>query len=308
MKHTKQSQNLNFIGITCFIVLLLLGNMTYGQIKRDTLRLFIIGNSFSQNATTYLDQIAKENGKILIIGRAEIGGCSLERHWSHTAAFETDSTDAKGKPYKGRSLKLLLSEQPWDIVTIQQNSYNSSDLQTYQPYARNLYNYVKKHHPAAKILLHQTWAYRVDAKKFGRVNATVDTKSDIEMWEKSRAAYHLVAKQLNVKLIPVGDAFNMVRASKKHQYKKDTSFDFEKPVYPNLPDQTNSLNLGYSWKNKEVFRFDGNHANDAGKYLGSLVWYAALFNASPREIKYTPTTVPVDFAAYLRIVAKKVSK
>jgi hypothetical protein len=42
--------------------------------------LFLIGNSFSQNAAKYLPQLAQEGNHPLIIGRAEIGGCSLQKH------------------------------------------------------------------------------------------------------------------------------------------------------------------------------------------------------------------------------------
>lgn len=55
--------------------------------KREQLKLFIIGNSFSQNAAKFLPQLAKEGGKELKIGRAELGGCSLQRHCLAAAHF-----------------------------------------------------------------------------------------------------------------------------------------------------------------------------------------------------------------------------
>ncbi|MGV3641988.1 MAG: DUF4886 domain-containing protein, partial [Adhaeribacter sp.] len=47
--------------------------------KQKSLRLFIIGNSFSQNAARFLPQFAQEEGHELVIGRAEIGGASMQR-------------------------------------------------------------------------------------------------------------------------------------------------------------------------------------------------------------------------------------
>jgi hypothetical protein len=284
------------------IILLLIGQLSFGQDNHKAVRLFVIGNSFSGNATAYLPNFAKERDKQLVIGKAEIGGCSLQQHWEYAEAAEANPEDPKGKPYKGKSLRMLLSEGTWDVVTIQQYSYLSADLESYNPYAQKLYNYIKALQPKAEIVLHQNWAYRQDAKKFGRVAPKQLAKNQAEMWEKSRAAYHAVAKQLNVRIIPVGDAFNALASGTAYLYKSDTTFDYENPVYPSLPDQTNSLNMGYSWKNKQLV-FDPNHANEAGRYLGSLIWYAFLFKESPENIQYVPDKVPAGFAAYLRKTA-----
>ena len=40
-----------------------------------------IGNSFSEDATRYLHQIAKAQGTPLTVVNLVIGGCSLERHY-----------------------------------------------------------------------------------------------------------------------------------------------------------------------------------------------------------------------------------
>ncbi|MEZ4903863.1 MAG: DUF4886 domain-containing protein [Spirosomataceae bacterium] len=175
--------------------------------QKQPLRLFIIGNSFSGNAAQFLPNLSKEGGHELIIGRAELGGCSLQRHWEHAAAAEANPEDEKGKPYKGKSLKMLLSEGIWDVVTLQQYSKISTDLTTYEPFASKLYDYIRKLQPNARIVFHQTWAYRSDSQDFGQLSEGVYAKNDKEMWEKSRAAYHATAKALNAVVIPTGDAF-----------------------------------------------------------------------------------------------------
>jgi hypothetical protein len=290
------------------IALMLLSNISSGQTKNDTLRLFVIGNSFSQNATAYLPEIAKEKGKNLVIGRAELGGHSLEQHWKYAEAAEANPASPEGKPYKGKSLRTLLSEGKWNIVTIQQYSYLSADKESYNPYAQKLYDFIKNLQPKAEVVLHQTWAYRWDAKTFGRTGKGQLAKNEIEMWQKSRDAYHTLASQLKVRIIPVGDAFKEVTSSTAYPYKKDLEFDYVNPVYPNLPNQTNSLNMGYYWKNNKEFTFDANHANEAGRYLGSLIWYAFIFNDSPENVQFVPKQVPADFAKYLREVAAKIVK
>ncbi len=77
----------HFFHIALMLALLLVFNSGYAQSgraaagKTDTLRLFLIGNSFSQNAARFLPQLAEEGGHPLVIGRAEIGGCTLQKHW-----------------------------------------------------------------------------------------------------------------------------------------------------------------------------------------------------------------------------------
>ncbi len=289
---------------TFFVFLSLISVFSYAQDGGKALRIFVIGNSFSQNATAYLPDFAKERGKELIIGRAQLGGCSLEKHWGFVELAEANPDDPKGRAYKGKSLRMLLSEGTWDVVTMQQYSYHSADLETYGPYAQKLYDFIKQIQPNAKIILHQTWAYRADAKKFGRVVPGKLAQNQTEMWQKSREAYHTVAKQLNVKILPVGDAFNTVATDNKFGFKKDESFDYDNPVYPNLPKQDYSLNMGYYWKDKKIV-FDPNHANESGRYLGSLIWYSFLFNESPKKLQFIPDKVPTEFASYLKKVAIK---
>lgn len=273
----------------------------------DTLHLFLIGNSFSQNAARYLPQLAKEGGHHLVIGRAEIGGCTLRKHWELAELAELNPNDPKGKPYNGKSLRNLLSEGVWEVVTLQQYSLHSGDVETYQPYARRLYDFIKMLQPNARVVLHQTWAYRSDSKDFSQIAEKRFAGSEQEMWQKSGAAYHTVAKELGIEVIPVGDAFWKVSSGPK-AYRKDMKFDYVNPVFPSLPNQANSLHRGYSWDGNKKLNFDSHHANDAGCYLGSLVWYAFLFNESPLKIAFVPETVPEDFAKYLKKIAKSVVK
>lgn len=268
-----------------------------------TVRLFIIGNSFSQNAARYLPQMAKEGGHELIIGRAELGGHSFKQHWSYVEANEANAEDPKGRPYNGKSLRELVSAGTWDIITMQQYSAHSSDVETYRPYAQKLHAFLKTLQPQAEIVLHQTWAYRSDSKSFGFTSVEKKQKAQTqqEMWENSRAAYHTIAKELGLRIIPVGDAFWRVSSDPTWGYKKDANFDFAKPAFPALPDQTNSLHAGYRWnKEQTAIGFDANHANDAGMYLGGLVWYKFLFNESPEKLTFAPKGLSPEFAVYLR--------
>ena len=46
---------------------------------------------------------------------------------------------------------------------------------------------------------------------------------------------------LGVRVIPVGDAFWRINSDPKWSYKPDATYDFKNPMYPMLPEQTNSI-------------------------------------------------------------------
>jgi hypothetical protein len=293
--------------ILAAIVVVLVSQPMTPPAEARSLRLFLVGNSFSENATTYLPQIVKEGGNELVIGHAEAPGYTMQQHWEAVEASQTNPNDSKGKIYGGKSLRELLSAGTWDIVTIQQASISSAYLDSYHPYAQKLYDFIKKLQPNAEVVMHETWPYRSDSRDFSYVAANgVQAGNDREMFEKLLMAYHTVAAELGVRLIPVGEAFWRVNSDPQWGYKKDANFDFAKPVFPNLPDQTHSLNVGYRWEGQTKLGFDSHHANEAGKYLGGLVWYGVLFNESPEKITFVPAGVPANFAAHLREVAARV--
>lgn len=297
--------------ILAFLLIFNPGRAITGQApagKADTLRLFLIGNSFSQNAARYLPRLAAEGGHPLVIGRAELGGCSLQKHWELAELSESNPADPKGRPYNGKSLRMLLSEGTWNLVTLQQYSLYSGNLETFRPYALKLYRFIKSVQPGARVVLHQTWAYRSDSKDFARVTNSRSAKDHTEMWQASRNAYRTMAAELETEVIPVGDAFHRVESDRRHGFRHDLEYDYLNPVYPALPDQRNSLHQGYTWDKNKKLNFDSHHANDAGCYLGGLIWYACLFKESPADLKFRPETVSPDFAAYLKKVASKTVK
>jgi hypothetical protein len=276
----------------CLFVLLSVC-LTAGAQKVKKARLFIIGNSFSQNAATYLPQLAREGKIDLEIGRAELGGCSLERHWKLAEKNE--------KAYKGQSLRDMLGKGAWDMVTIQQYSLLSGDPASYEPYARQLVSLIRELQPKAKIFIHQIWAYRNDAASFGKINGETRAKTAEEMHQHVRAAYHKTAEELGLTVIPSGDAFAAMNTDPAWRYKKDAAYNFDAPTSPQLPDQTNSLHVGYIWRSGKL-AFDANHANAAGCYLGSLVWYRTLLGGNVKKVRFTPDAVPAPMAAQFKKV------
>jgi hypothetical protein len=273
------------------------------------IKILTVGNSFSANATRYLDDIAKASGNCeLVLAHAEIGGCSLERHWNIACKNDADPKDPEGRPYKfnGRKagLKEILMSDKWQFVTIQQVSPLSFKIDSYRPYAKNLYDYIKKYAPEAEVVIHQTWAYRSDDK--GTYNAGLNS---VKMYQQLTEAYYTIAKELGCRVIPSGTAFHLVGETPGREFKPDSNFDYRNPKYPDLPKETHSLHNGYGWSTEgEVKKlgFDTHHANSAGKYLAGCVWFEFFFREDVKKIKFKPQHITDDDAAFFRDIAHKV--
>jgi hypothetical protein len=279
-----------------------------GAPRAKTVRLVTIGNSFSNNATRYLGDLAKAGGHVLVHQPMSVGGASMEVHWTKIQAHEKDPKDPAGL-YGTKSLSGVLKTDDWDYVTIQQASIKSHDLETYRPFAAQLQQYVKTHAPKAELLIHQTWAYRCDDPRFGPKATKNDPPSREAMHAQLTAAYRTIAKELNVRRLPVGDAFHLADSDPQRGFKPDGSFDPARAVAPALPDQTHSLHVGWKWttdkEGNQKLAMDGHHANAAGEYLGACVWFEVMFKESAVGNSFVPKGLAPEDATYLQEIAHK---
>jgi hypothetical protein len=250
-----------------------------------TVRLLTIGNSFSQDATAYLSDLAAADGNTLLLKTANVGGSPLQLHWEKAQLHEREPNHPDGRYRDGQSLRAILLAGPLDYVTIQQRSYISHDVTTYRPYAAQLQAYVKRYAPQAELLLHETWAYRSDDPRFQPADTARVTlgepRTQREMYTQLAAAYRTIARELGVRRIPVGTAFFAADSDPNWGYQPDKTFDGRHAQPPALPDQKHSLHVGLRWQNKgdgsPTLSMDGHHASPAGRYLGACVWYEVLF-------------------------------
>lgn len=283
---------------------------------KQTVRLLAIGNSFTHDATTYLASLAEADGNRLVLKLATVGGGPLQIHWDKAQQHERNPQQQAGLYRNGQGLKEMLLDGPHDFVTIQQRSYISHDAATYRPYAANLQAYVRKHAPQAELLLHETWAYRVDDPRFSAATKSgsaddADAKSSEprtqrQMYQQVADAYRTIAKELGVRIIPVGDAFFAADSDPKWGYRPDLKFDFQHAKPPTLPDQSHSLHAGARWsKNAQgepQLGMDGHHASKAGRYLAGCVWYEVLFERSCVDNSFT-AGLDADYARFLQSTA-----
>ncbi|MCR5849191.1 MAG: DUF4886 domain-containing protein [Bacteroidaceae bacterium] len=148
--------------------------------NQNVVRILCIGNSFSADAVeSWLSPMAKESGIQLVIGNAVRGGWGLRGHWTDIIEdnAETEYRKIVNGTYSltpGHTLSEIINDEPWDVITFQQDSSNSGNYSTYSPYLEYLISYVKGIHPQAKLGWLMTWAYAQAAEHEGFSNYNHD--------------------------------------------------------------------------------------------------------------------------------------
>ena len=168
------------------------------------MNILAIGNSFSQDATRYLHDLAKAAGKDLTVINLYIGGCSLSRHYRNMLSGERAyQLECNGHRTGFMvSLSEALLNRDWDYITVQQASHDSTQYETYQPYLNELAAYVRRCAPKAKLIVHETWAYEQNSE---RLNVRMGYQDFREMYRDLHAAYERAANEIHADgVIPSG--------------------------------------------------------------------------------------------------------
>lgn len=208
----------------------------------DTIKVLAFGNSFSNDGTTLIDDIAAADSTDIRVADCSIGGCSLERHYGNmlngTADYSLAYRTITGTTnFSNVSMQQALTAADWDYITIQQVSGKSGLIDTFEPYLGELLTYFKEMCPDAEILFHATWAYAQDSTH--QDFPTYDS-NQTKMHEAIEDTYLQVSQNYGfVPLIPTGDAIRRARAT----------------------------SMG------DNFNRDGYHLNDKGRLVAALTWY-----------------------------------
>ena len=224
-----------------------------------TKKILAIGNSFSQDAARYLQQVAEASGVQVMIWNLYIGGCSLEQHWHN---IEIDSRSYLLHINGTVTEKLMtidegLNAWDWDYITIQQASGFSGWMDSYEPFLGLLLAHIKEKVPAAQIYIHETWAYEITSThpSFIRYN-----RCQHEMYCKLHTCYITMAEKYALGIIPCGTIIQKARNL--------PAFDVEKGGISLCRD---GFHLSY----------------DYGRYLAACVWVRTLFHV-PLSDSFVP--------------------
>jgi len=227
----------------------------------------------------------------------------MQMHWERHLRSLADPGDASCRVSKLGTLGETLRARRWDVVSIQQASGSSPDPATYRPYAADLARLVRSEAPQARLLVHETWAYRLDSPRFPAISPDHAT-----MYRELAAAYAGIAAELDLPLVPVGSAFFAADTDPTWGLRiTDPAWNPKTAVYPSVPDNGRSLHKGWHWvKSKDgthAVGYDGGHAGVNGCYLASCVWFEVLFQASVVGNPYRPEQIPADYARFLQETA-----
>lgn len=236
----------------------------YDEYERtsETLKVLAIGNSFSQDATTYIKEIALADDVDLRVASAMIGGCSFERHYNNITNGAKDYHLTYYTPketfYNSEvSLETCLKANDWDIITIQQVSGLSGKYETFFPFAPELVSYIKSICPKAEIRIHMVWAY-------GRYYPGVSINgygTNLNMYNQVVEAYEKLSKVFNnAKIIPSGVAMQIARE-----------------------------HFGDS------LHRDGFHCSEMGRVLTGWVWFECLTGISAIDSRFKPQSVKASY-------------
>ncbi len=242
---------------------------------RRSIKILSIGNSFSQDAVEqHLWELFDAAGIEAVIGNMYIGGCSLERHQANAEADRAAYRYRKivcgiRSERSGVSLREALSDEDWDIVTLQQNSGNSGLYNTYRPALDSLVRYVRRRAGDAEIWFHQTWAYAKDANhgSFQLYGRNQRQMYDAIM-RSSRCAVDDMPEICGI--IPSGTAIQNARTT----------------------------GLGDSLTR------DGYHLElSYGRYTAACTWFEALSGLDVEHNTYAPATISAEQARLARLAA-----
>ncbi|KHJ39224.1 hypothetical protein PBAC_05380 [Pedobacter glucosidilyticus] len=243
--------------------------------KKDSIvRILAIGNSFSEDAMEhFLFDLAKADGKKVIIANLFIGASDLDLHWKNASGdigkYNYRKIGVNGQKTKtpGVSISTALADEKWDYISFQQVSTKSGLYDTYVSPLTNLLAYVKnKSHPKTKYILHQTWAYRKSSpvKRF-------------EKYGNSQEAMYKVIVETTRKI------------------KRDYDFDLL------IPSGTAIQNARTSFIGDNLNRDDLHLSLFLGRYIASCAWYEMIFKTKVIGNKFFPdnvTTYQAEMAQY----------
>jgi len=171
-------------------------NAFYPFAKRESLKILMIGNSFSDSvvhSSTPMGGITRALGKKVFFVSLFKPGCSITTHYKNREKVDTyevhiPAAQKPDWPKNGQSLATLLQVEKWDLITI--HEYSGSSYKNWSEWAAysNLVTFVHEKAPNAKIYLQQTWS-------MDRFSGGLSDENKLPSFEKRDAQYELIAAQ-----------------------------------------------------------------------------------------------------------------
>ena len=259
---------------------------TVTVVKATTLKILMIGNSFSQDTVMWMPGIAKSLGFTDIeVATLVIGGCTLETHCqnakNNTAAYEFLYGDGESwTTTYNYTMAQGLKATDWDFVCLQQQSGNSGNVASYNSDLLYLVDYVKANtfkKDKVKLVWNMTWAYPTGSNWF---NGLYDNDT-MKMYNAITAAVQekIVTNENFALISPAGTAIQNGRTS-------------------------SVLEVNFTGANDatlNAWNRDGAHLSVyEGRFTSSLSMFCTVTGYTPDEITYNPANVDAIEARLIR--------
>ncbi len=245
--------------------------------KSTTLKILMIGNSFSQDTVMWMPQIAKSLGFTEVkVGTLVIGGCTLATHYEKATKNSPDYEFLYGDgntwtTYTGYTMEQGLIFADWDFVSLQQQSGNSGNVASYNSDLTGLIDYVKAKalkRDDVKLVWNMTWAYPTGSNWFG------------DLYDRdTMKMYNSIVSAVQEKIV-TNDDFCLISPAGTAIQNGRTSAYLEKNY---TGDSEGTLN---AWNR------DGAHLTVyEGRFTSSLSMFCTVTGYTPDEISYVPANV-----------------
>ena len=238
-----------------FILTLLLSSLLLSVSTGKDKKVLFLGNSYTAQSANFIKEVFKREGGSYELRFGTPGGKDLHFHL-------TNQTSQKA-----------LHSTKWDFVVIQDQSQKpglgGQYTQGFHTAAKGLCEAIEKQ--GSKPCFFMTWGRRDGDKRNTHVYPDF-----ITMHGKISGAYEKAAKDNDVLLSPVGQAFAIVKGQDKALFEK-------------------------------LYKSDGSHPSSQGGYLAACVLWATVTGKEPTLIGWNGVLKPGD-AKLLRSAASKAIK
>lgn len=243
------------------------------KVDDSVLSILGIGNSYTMDSMWMLGQVyAAENpGKQIKLGIAYIGGCNLETHAAnvHSGAaaytyYELDSATGTWTKTESQTLKQIVSDADWDVVSLQQSSTLSDDAETYNGDIATIRQFVANtlcYTP--DFVWNLTWAWPADPAL--KEDFTADQQTEM---------------------------YNNILAAVQEKIVTDPAFKLIMPVGIAIQNANQTL------ADTDLY-CDNTHLNAYGRIIAAYIWYCQLEDVEPSSL--TALKVTITPAAFSRI-------
>jgi hypothetical protein len=206
-----------------------------------------------------------------------VGGCELHRHWQYWSENDPHyALEINGKWVRNEvTIKEMLEDGTYDIITTQQASHHSGRPETYFPFVVDLCQVFREYQPDAKLYLQETWAYEWDSTHGAFPNYDC---SQSKMYQCICDTVDAFSATHQIPVIPAGKLIQNLRQTPEFDY----------------------ANGGLS-----LCR-DGFHMNlTYGRYAVACAWFETLLGGNSLHSTYAPDQADPHLIDMIREEAHK---